>query len=65
MGVPTASLAFFCVLEDDGGLDHDDIDQLIEAEYLVGRLAKESVNVGLRVLPVVMQKDTGCRPGVH
>jgi len=65
VGVPATPLAFFCVLEDHRGLDHDDIDQLIEAKYFIGRLAEESVNVGLRVLPMVVQKDTGCRPGVH
>ena len=65
MVAPTAAPALVVLLDDDGTLNADDIDQFIKAKQFFGRLAEESVDVSLRVLAVVVQEDASGVAWVH
>ena len=55
--VPGAAATLVVLLEDDGSLHADHVYQLLDSKQLVGGLAEEVIDVGLRVLPVIVQED--------
>ena len=65
LGVPSASASLLLVLfDDDRCLNTDNVDHFLETEHPVGCLAEERVNVGLRVLTMVVEEDAGGISGV-
>ena len=63
--VPSATTAFVVLLDDNGRLHGDYIDKFVESKNFVGGLDKESLDVLLRALAMVVQEDARSVARVH
>ena len=57
LGVPGAASSLVALFNDDRPLDTDHVHEFIESEQFVRSFDKESVDVLLRILSVVMKED--------